>query len=210
MASDNAILAGELRNSATDSLKVPPHSIEAEQSVLGGLMLDNEAWLQVAERITQGDFYRRDHNEIFRAIESLANDGKPYDVVTLAEWLGNNELLAAVGGLEYLAELSENTPSAANIAAYADIVRERSVLRHSYAQARTLRKAVTAPKAARRMNCSTRPSALFSKLPIGKPAASAASVESRICSSMRSIESICYFSAIIPSPALPPDFTKST
>lgn len=129
MASDNAILAGELRNTATDSLKVPPHSIEAEQSVLGGLMLDNEAWLQVAERITQGDFYRRDHNEIFRAIESLANDGKPYDVVTLAEWLGNKELLAAVGGLEYLAELSENTPSAANIAAYADIVRERSVLR---------------------------------------------------------------------------------
>ena len=102
MASDNAILAGELRNSATDSLKVPPHSIEAEQSVLGGLMLDNEAWLQVAERITQGDFYRRDHNEIFRAIESLANDGKPYDVVTLAEWLGKNDLLAAVGGLEYL------------------------------------------------------------------------------------------------------------
>lgn len=129
MASDNAILAGELRNAAADSLKVPPHSIEAEQSVLGGLMLDNEAWLQVAERITQGDFYRRDHNEIFRAIESLANEGKPYDVVTLAEWLGNNELLTAVGGLEYLAELSENTPSAANIAAYADIVRERSVLR---------------------------------------------------------------------------------
>lgn len=129
MASDNAILAGELRSTATDSLRVPPHSIEAEQSVLGGLMLDNEAWLQVAERITQGDFYRRDHNEIFRAIESLANEGKPYDVVTLAEWLGNNELLAAVGGLEYLAELSENTPSAANIAAYADIVRERSVLR---------------------------------------------------------------------------------
>ena len=92
-------------------------------------MLDNEAWHQVSERITEGDFYRSDHNEIFRAVEALANQGKPYDVVTLAEWLQNNELLEAVGGLQYLAELSENTPSAANIAAYADIVRERSVLR---------------------------------------------------------------------------------
>ncbi|MFP6681719.1 MAG: replicative DNA helicase, partial [Gammaproteobacteria bacterium] len=117
------------RDTSTDALKIPPHSIEAEQSVLGGLMLDNEAWLQVSERITEGDFYRRDHNEIFRAVEALANQGKPYDVVTLAEWLQNNELLEAVGGLQYLAELSENTPSAANIAAYADIVRERSVLR---------------------------------------------------------------------------------
>ncbi|MGR8948830.1 MAG: replicative DNA helicase [Gammaproteobacteria bacterium] len=113
----------------TRALKVPPHSIEAEQSVLGGLMIDNDAWLQVSERITEGDFYRRDHNEIFRAVESLANDGKPYDVVTLAEWLQKNESLDSVGGLDYLANLVENTPSAANIAAYADIVRERSVLR---------------------------------------------------------------------------------
>ncbi len=116
-------------DSSARALKIPPHSIEAEQSVLGGLMLDNEAWLHVSERITQGDFYRRDHNEIFRAIESLANDGKPYDVVTLAEWLQKNESLDSVGGLDYLANLVENTPSAANIAAYADIVRERSVLR---------------------------------------------------------------------------------
>ncbi len=129
MVSDNAAIASGRRDAATDALKVPPHSIEAEQSVLGGLMLDNEAWHQVSERLTEGDFYRRDHNEIFRAIEALANQGKPYDVVTLAEWLQNNDLLDAVGGLQYLAELSENTPSAANIAAYADIVRERSVLR---------------------------------------------------------------------------------
>ena len=113
----------------TRALKVPPHSIEAEQSVLGGLMLDNDAWLQVSERITEGDFYRRDHNEIFRAIESLANDGKPYDVVTLAEWLQNHDKLESVGGLDYLANLVEHTPSSANISAYADIVRERSVLR---------------------------------------------------------------------------------
>ena len=129
MVAENAIIASGRRDAPTDALKIPPHSIEAEQSVLGGLMLDNEAWHQVSERITEGDFYRRDHNEIFRAVEALANQGKPYDVVTLAEWLQNNELLEAVGGLQYLAELSENTPSAANIAAYADIVRERSVLR---------------------------------------------------------------------------------
>ena len=129
MAADNATIAGVRRDIATDQLRVPPHSIEAEQSVLGGLMLDNESWLQVAERITQGDFYRRDHNEIYRAIEALADAGQPYDVVTLAEWLERNELLETVGGLQYLADLTENTPSAANIAAYADIVRERSVLR---------------------------------------------------------------------------------
>ena len=97
----------------TRALKIPPHSIEAEQSVLGGLMLDNDAWLQVSERLTEGDFYRRDHNEIFRAIESLANDGKPYDVVTLAEWLQKNDALDSIGGLDYLANLVENTPSSA-------------------------------------------------------------------------------------------------
>lgn len=111
------------------ALKIPPHSLEAEQSVLGGLMLDNEAWLQVSERITEGDFYRRDHNEIFRAIESLANQGKPYDIVTLAEWLQKHESLDSIGGIDYLSNIVENTPSAANISAYADIVRERSVLR---------------------------------------------------------------------------------
>jgi len=129
MVTENAAITSGRRDAATDALKIPPHSIEAEQSVLGGLMLDNEAWHQVSERLTQGDFYRRDHNEIFRAVEALANQGKPYDVVTLAEWLKTNELLDSVGGLQYLAELSENTPSAANISAYADIVRERSVLR---------------------------------------------------------------------------------
>ncbi len=114
---------------SVDSLRVPPHSVEAEQSVLGGLMLDNEAWLQVSERISQTDFYRRDHANIYRGIEALANDGKPYDIVTLAEWLESNGLLANSGGLAYLAQLADNTPTAANIAAYADIVRDRAVLR---------------------------------------------------------------------------------
>ncbi|MBM4226794.1 MAG: replicative DNA helicase [Gammaproteobacteria bacterium] len=114
---------------SVDSLRLPPHSIEAEQSVLGGLMLDNDAWLQVVERISTTDFYRRDHANIFKAVESLANDGKPYDIVTLAEWLDSHGLLESSGGLAYLAQLADNTPTAANIAAYADIVRDRAVLR---------------------------------------------------------------------------------
>ena len=114
---------------ATEALKVPPHSIEAEQAVLGGLTLDNDAWIQVNERIKSEDFYRRDHGAIYTAIEMLANDNKPFDVVTLAEWLDSHEQLEDVGGMGYLAQLAENTPSAANIAAYADIVRQRAVLR---------------------------------------------------------------------------------
>ena len=116
-------------DSELEALKVPPHSIEAEQAVLGGLMLDNEAWPNVVERLTSDDFYRRDHANIFRAIEMLSNDNKPFDVVTLAEWLRTHEQLSDVGGMAYLGQLAENTPSAANIAAYADIVRQRSILR---------------------------------------------------------------------------------
>jgi len=114
---------------STDSLRLPPHSVEAEQSVLGGLMLDNDAWMHVSERLTFQDFYRRDHASIFRAIEALANEGKPYDIVTLSEWLATQGLLESIGGIDYLAELAENTPTAANIDAWADIVRDRSVLR---------------------------------------------------------------------------------
>lgn len=113
----------------TDALKVPPNSIEAEQSVLGGLMLDNESFVNVTERITADDFYRRDHGEIFRAVEILANEDKPFDVVTVAEWLESHEQLEQVGGMAYLAQLTDNTPSAANIDSYADIVRQRAILR---------------------------------------------------------------------------------
>ncbi len=119
--------AGE--QAPADKLKVPPHSIEAEQSVLGGLMLDNEAWLQVVEHVTEDDFYRHDHQIIFRAIAELARENRPCDVVTLAEWLEQNELLSECGGLPYIATLADNTPTAANIGAYAEIVRERSILR---------------------------------------------------------------------------------
>lgn len=113
----------------TDNLKVPPHSIEAEQAVIGGLLLDNRAWEKIADRIHEKDFYRHDHRMIFRAIGLLEAKSLPFDVVTLSESLAQNDELADAGGLAYLGRLAKDTPSAANIVAYADIVRERSVLR---------------------------------------------------------------------------------
>ncbi len=112
-----------------DNLKLPPHSIEAEQAVIGGLLLDNRAWEKIADRIHEKDFYRHDHRMIFRAIGALERKTQPFDVVTLSESLAQNEELEEAGGLAYLGRLAKDTPSAANIVAYADIVRERSVLR---------------------------------------------------------------------------------
>jgi replicative DNA helicase len=114
---------------AVESLKVPPHSIQAEQSVLGGLMLDNQTWDSVADKVVETDFYRRDHQLIFRAIAQLAEKQDPFDVVTLSEVLEATGELQGVGGLAYLGMLAKDTPSAANIVAYANIVRDRSVLR---------------------------------------------------------------------------------
>lgn len=114
---------------ATDNLRIPPNSIQAEQSVLGGLMLDNQAWDQVADRVSENDFYRREHQLIFRAIEVLADQSRPFDVITLSEEIQRRGNLEKVGGLAYLGNLAKDTPSAANIRAYADIVRERSVMR---------------------------------------------------------------------------------
>ncbi len=111
------------------SLKTPPHSIEAEQAVLGGILLNNEAWVKVIERIQEGDFYRKDHRTIFNAIASLDSEGKPYDVITVAEWLESHQLLDEASGLSYIAALVENSSGADNISAYADIIRKRSVLR---------------------------------------------------------------------------------
>ena len=110
-------------------LKVPPNSLEAEQSLLGGLMQDNEAWDKVADLITAHDFYRKDHRLIFAAIADLAEDGHPSDVVTVSEYLENRGQLVDGGGLEYLATLASETPGAANVRAYATILRERSTLR---------------------------------------------------------------------------------
>lgn len=111
------------------SLKVPPHSIEAEQAVLGGLMLDNSAWEQIADKLTEHDFYRPDHRIIFRTIATLSVQDKPIDLITISERLEAQKEIDDVGGLGYLGQLAKNTPSAANISAYADIVKERAVLR---------------------------------------------------------------------------------
>jgi replicative DNA helicase len=110
-------------------LKVPPSSVEAEQSLLGGLMLDHLAWEKVADIVSAADFYRKDHRLIFAAIAVLADDNNPCDVVTVSEFLDNRSELESAGGLEYLATLANETPGAANAKAYANIVRERSTLR---------------------------------------------------------------------------------
>lgn len=112
-----------------DSVKIPPHSVDAEQSVLGGLMLDNRAWDMVIDKLHEHDFYRHENRVIFRVMARLVEQSKPIDVLTVSEVLREMHELDQVGGEVYLFELANNTPSAANIGAYADIVRERSVLR---------------------------------------------------------------------------------
>lgn len=119
----------------TNTVKIPPHSIEAEQSVLGGLMLDNRAWDQIADRVREADFYRFDHRLIYRVMAKLSEQNKPLDVLTVSESLREINELENAGGEVYLFELANNTPSVANITAYADIVRERSVLRQLIATA---------------------------------------------------------------------------
>lgn len=110
-------------------LKVPPNSVEAEQSLVGGLMLDKSAWDKVADVVTSEDFYRNDHRIIYAAIADLVEDGNPCDVVTVSEFLDKRGELDKAGGLEYLAALANETPGAANARAYAKIVRERAMLR---------------------------------------------------------------------------------
>ena len=113
----------------TEALRVPPHSVEAEQAVLGGLLLDNSMWDSVADRLRADDFYRRDHQVVFEAIAELSSRNAPCDAVTLAEYLSSKGHSEESGGLAYLAGLARDTPTAANVRAYADIVRERSLLR---------------------------------------------------------------------------------
>ncbi|MBR6027187.1 MAG: replicative DNA helicase [Neisseriaceae bacterium] len=108
---------------------LPPHSVGAEQSVLGGLLLDNESWDRIADLLTVNDFYRREHQLIYAAIVALIDAQRPADVITVQEELTKREELDNVGGLSYLVSLAQNTPSAANIRRYAEIVRERSIFR---------------------------------------------------------------------------------
>jgi replicative DNA helicase len=118
-----------------EALKLPPHSLEAEQSILGGLLLDNDAADRIGDLVSEDDFYSDAHRIIYRHVLALAADGKPVDVVTLSEALGQVQKLDYVGGLAYLGALVANVPSAANIRHYAQIVRERSILRQLAATA---------------------------------------------------------------------------
>lgn len=114
---------------AMPGMRVPPHNLQAEQSLLGALMLENSVWEQVADKVRETDFYRQEHQLIFRAIHILAEQDQPFDVITLAEALEKRKLLDDMGGMQYLAEIDRNTGSAANAAHYARIVRFNSVLR---------------------------------------------------------------------------------
>ncbi len=113
----------------TSNVRRPPHSIDAEIAVLGGLMLDSRGWEQVADVLTEIDFYRQDHQIIFSAIAALSDEGKTVDALTVSEHLGKSDKIGDVGGFSYVATLANDTPSSANIRAYAEIVRERSQLR---------------------------------------------------------------------------------
>lgn len=112
-----------------ESLKLPPHSVEAEQSVIGGLLLENEALDKIGDVLNPSDFYRHDHRLIFEHISKLIEHNKPADVVTVAESLENSAELSGIGGIAYLGALAQNTPTAANIRRYAEIVHERAVMR---------------------------------------------------------------------------------
>ncbi|SVA62559.1 uncharacterized protein METZ01_LOCUS115413, partial [marine metagenome] len=114
---------------AAEALRLPPHSVEAEQSLLGGLMLDQRAWDQVADVVTAKEFYRADHRAIFGAIESLVAGDNPPDAITVGQHLERQAQLESAGGNDYLGQLVQTTPSAANIRAYAKIVREMAMLR---------------------------------------------------------------------------------
>ena len=110
-------------------LKVPPNSIEAERSILGGLMLDENAWDSISSIVSPEDFYRGDHRQIYKCMVSLVGKNKPLDIITIAEELDTFDELKTVGGMAYLSDLVNTTPSATNIRAYAEIVRERATIR---------------------------------------------------------------------------------
>ena len=122
-------MAEPRRLTPADNVKVPPHSIEAEQSLLGGLMLSSGAWDKVADRVSEADFYRDDHRRIFRAIGELREGNRPCDAVTVTEWFERHGELERVDGGAYITMLANESPGAANAVAYADIVREKSILR---------------------------------------------------------------------------------
>jgi len=145
-------------------LRVPPHSVEAEQSVLGGLLLDNAAWERVTDVVNEEDFYRFDHRLIWHHIARLINLSRAADVVTVHESIASVGKSDEVGGLAYLNALAHNTPSAANIRRYAEIVRERSMLRKLVSVADEIAATAFNPQGKRHANCLTRLSPRFLRL----------------------------------------------
>jgi replicative DNA helicase len=129
MAQARAYIAGQSSDAQIAALKLPPHSIEAEQSLIGGLLLDNAAWDRIGDVVTETDFYRDDHRRIFRHIAKLIELARPADVVTVFESIEKSNEIDQTGGLAYLSDIANSTPSAANIRRYGEIVRERAVLR---------------------------------------------------------------------------------
>ena len=129
MANYNPRSNEKKQDKQVEQINIAPHSIEAEQAVLGGIMLSNDQWDNVVERIQASDFYTHAHRVIFEQMEALVRANSPIDIITLEQALKDKGVAQDVGGFAYLAELSKNTPSAANILAYADIVRDRSDLR---------------------------------------------------------------------------------
>ena len=125
-----AATTADVGRRTTERLRLPPHSVEAERSLLGGLMLDPLAWEKIADAVSLEDLYRADHRLIFEAISILVERDQPPDAVTVSEYLERQGQLDAAGGLDYIARLVEETPSAANIRAYAQIVRDHAMLRH--------------------------------------------------------------------------------
>ncbi|MEI6412719.1 MAG: replicative DNA helicase [Pseudomonadota bacterium] len=132
-----------------DALRIPPHSLIAEQAILGGLMLDIQAWERITGKVGEQDFYRREHRLIFRAITSLADRNQPFDVVTVGEELEGLGQLDEVGGFPYVGSLAQETPTAANILAYAEIVREHSVLRQLISVGTTIANSAFRPEGRR-------------------------------------------------------------
>lgn len=118
-----------IQDADVELIRLPPHSVEAEQSVLGGLLLNNTAWDRIADLVGESDFYRADHRLIYRHITKLLEANRPADAITVSESLESTKELEEVGGLAYIGALVQNTPSAANIRRYAEIVRERSIMR---------------------------------------------------------------------------------
>ncbi len=129
MSAMAAAMPRQTNDAQIEALKIPPHSIEAEQSTLGGLLLDNHAWDKIGDMLREDDFYRADHRLIWKHIARLIGKGRPADVITVYESLDAEKKAEDAGGLSYLNALAQNTPSAANIRGYAQIVRDRSVLR---------------------------------------------------------------------------------